>query len=540
MFLTVAECLKLPSLRDCSVVAGKSGLGHIVNGVTVLENYDSSLFYLEQPVNNSELILTSFSGIKDDVAMQCEHIERMCRAGDAAVVIYYVGVYLPEIRPELIETADRLGFPVLVMPEKAMNRFYNEVLKEIFETLSLRGNLRNQLSDNIAALVSRLPENRKNINTLLRLISDNLKCSVLLADTAMTNVCISKWPAANSITADDIYTLYQKGAGEGSYLVETHFEKIPLRIFRMPLTSFAYRNFAIYAADEFGTLTISDMYSIVEVLQLFSKLWDMDPENILENSLIPSIIEGDSRKTEQIAAKLNIDISSIGDVLLLYPLFDKMDAKKRLQLLRALVKEMRRCAESLHREILVDIYDSYIICFIIDSPAAKMSDDGNQAFYEELTDCVNKVYDHCVYTVFPVGGKVSGLPASYQLCDKHLPHAMAIFPQKKALSYSDILFSKYCWDALQQRGETYKILQHIIDQLTEAGNHDELLNTLEVFHLDAECEIKKTAQLMYVHRNTIQYRLNRVRAITRTRANDLMDAYLLRSAIGCYRLARSL
>ncbi|MGN8713469.1 PucR family transcriptional regulator [Hornefia butyriciproducens] len=536
MFLTVAECLKLPSLRDCTVAAGKSGLNHIVNGATVLENYDNSLFNLDQPVNNSELILTSFSAIRDDVIKQCEHIQRMYQAGDAAVVIYYVGFCLPEIKPELIQIADNLGFPILVMPEKAMNRFYNEVLKEIYETLSSRKKQRNHLSDNIASLVSRLPENRKNINTLLRLISDNLKCTVLLTDATMNNICIAKWPAANSITADDIYTLFQKDADRDSYMVKAVFEEIPLHIFHMPFTAFAYRNFSIYVSDEFDTITMEDIYCIVDVLQLFSRLWDMDPNNILENSLVPSIIEGDRRKMQQVAAKLNIDITSITDALLLYPIFDEMEAKKRLQILRNMVKEMKRCAEMLNREMIVDIYDTCLVCFILDV----LITDDSQDFYEELISTVDQVHKHYTYTIFPVNGNITDIPALYQLCDRYLSHAIAIFPQKKELTYSDVLFSKFCYDSLQQHGETNKILQHIIDLLSESNNHDELLNTLEVYLLDADHEVKKTSELLYVHRNTVQYRLNRIRSVTRTRSTDMTDNYLLRSAIGCWRLAKYL
>ena len=40
MSVTVADLLKLPSLRNAEVVAGKGGLGKIVSSISVLESTD--------------------------------------------------------------------------------------------------------------------------------------------------------------------------------------------------------------------------------------------------------------------------------------------------------------------------------------------------------------------------------------------------------------------------------------------------------------------------------------------------------------------
>lgn len=250
MSVTIADCLKLPSLRSCRVIAGERGLNHLVNSASVLEVFDTNTFDIEQPVSNSDLLLTSFASIKEDYHLQCRHIERLYESGDAGLVIYYVGVYLERIHPSLIETADRLGFPLMVMPEGRIDCFYNEVLREIYELLLRDKNHASGLIDNIAALVSRLPENRKNLSTLLQLISDHLKCTVFLSDLSQSSVAMSKWPAANEITADEICRLYEAHAESGSLMIETQRQGMPLRIFCVPFSAFEYRNFSLYAADE--------------------------------------------------------------------------------------------------------------------------------------------------------------------------------------------------------------------------------------------------------------------------------------------------
>lgn len=70
MSITIADCLKLPSLCSCRVIAGERGLDHIVNSATVLEVFDSSTFDVAQPVNQQRF----------DADFLCVHQGRLCHA----------------------------------------------------------------------------------------------------------------------------------------------------------------------------------------------------------------------------------------------------------------------------------------------------------------------------------------------------------------------------------------------------------------------------------------------------------------------------
>lgn len=58
--------------------------------------------------------------------------------------------------------------------------------------------------------------------------------------------------------------------------------------------------------------------------------------------------------------------------------------------------------------------------------------------------------------------------------------------------------------------------------------------------MDAGCEIKKTSQLLYIHRNTIPYRLNKIRSITGLHPSSLTSSWLLNITAACHRLAQSM
>lgn len=532
MSLTVSDCLKLPSLRSAKVIAGHKGLSNIVNNVSVLEIYDAELFSLEAPVNDSDMTLTSFRAIADNYELQCKHIEQMHSLGDAAVVIYYVGIYLKEIHPSLIETADRLGFPLIIMPEGRIDCFYREVLYDVYKAIFHAKNKEKDLINNVVALFSRLPEDRKNLTNLLRLISDSLKCTVLLSDTVMNNVCLSKYPASNDITASDIHQLYEKTGCSDSHGAESLWQGRVLRIFRLPFTVFEYRNFSIYAIDEFGSLTMDDMYDVVELLEIFSKLWNLDADNILENSLISSILDGDSEKMRQISTKLSIDIRTINTSVFLRPSLIGLEPQGKLRLQREMVQQIKSCSEDWGKTVIVDTYESLIVSFIMYSS----TDNTDREYLQEMTERLDTLCTNYTISFFPCDNKAEETRKTYLLYSETIPLAISIFPSRKLFSYGDILFAHQCETICCEKNDSFRICRNILKPLLEDADSDALLETLSVYYLDAGCEVKATASQLFVHRNTIQYRLAKIHAITNFKTDDFLSNNLMYQAIACYRL----
>ena len=66
MSITVADCLKLPALRDATLVAGAGGINRPVSSVTVMEYPDIPALNDDLVVGN-ELILSGLIAIRDDV-----------------------------------------------------------------------------------------------------------------------------------------------------------------------------------------------------------------------------------------------------------------------------------------------------------------------------------------------------------------------------------------------------------------------------------------------------------------------------------------
>ena len=136
MSVTVADCLNLPSLRQGKVIAGAKGLGNPVNNISVIEITDPKFLISDKSINNCEISITSLYSVKDDIAAQCRVIEHLHNIGDVGMIIYYVGIVVKQIDKRLIELADSLDFPIIVMPENRDDFRYDEAIFEVTEALS--------------------------------------------------------------------------------------------------------------------------------------------------------------------------------------------------------------------------------------------------------------------------------------------------------------------------------------------------------------------------------------------------------------------
>jgi purine catabolism regulator len=131
--LRVGELLDLPSLAGATVVAGAAGTSAPVRRVNVMEVPDILPW-----VKPHELLLTTGfplrhaeSGQSFDAEELVELVEALAEHGVAAMGVKS-GRYLDELPPPVLAAADRLGFPVLSLPETVA---FDEVISEVFAQL---------------------------------------------------------------------------------------------------------------------------------------------------------------------------------------------------------------------------------------------------------------------------------------------------------------------------------------------------------------------------------------------------------------------
>lgn len=108
--VTVADLLELPVLRDASVVAGHAGLARVVRGVNVMEVPD-----VAQWVRAGDVLLTTGYVLRDDPDLTGRLLPELAARGVAAVG-FKPGRFLSAIPEVMVAEADRLGIPLIAIP----------------------------------------------------------------------------------------------------------------------------------------------------------------------------------------------------------------------------------------------------------------------------------------------------------------------------------------------------------------------------------------------------------------------------------------
>ena len=111
MSISLRNSMKLGKFSECEVVAGHQGMDRVIENITIME-----VPGIVKWLKGRELILTSLFAIKDDIDAQNLLIQQLYYAGVSAIAIKPFES-MGEIPEGIIESANKLGFPVIRIPD---------------------------------------------------------------------------------------------------------------------------------------------------------------------------------------------------------------------------------------------------------------------------------------------------------------------------------------------------------------------------------------------------------------------------------------
>jgi purine catabolism regulator len=108
--LTIHQLREMPLLAESSLVAGASGLDREILWAAVVD-----IPQADDWVRADELLLTTFYGLREDVAGQVRLVRQLIEKRVAGMIVA-TGAYVMSIPDEVRCVADTAGFPILEMP----------------------------------------------------------------------------------------------------------------------------------------------------------------------------------------------------------------------------------------------------------------------------------------------------------------------------------------------------------------------------------------------------------------------------------------
>jgi DNA-binding PucR family transcriptional regulator len=504
MSVTIADLLRLPCLREAKVLGGRGGLEKTVNTISVLEGTvaDDLQEYLLNTIEflGSELVITCFVNIKNDVNTQCLTMRRLSEVGEVGLILYYVGIILPKVDDRLIELADSLDFPLICMPENHPNLRYSEAISEVMNAI-----IKDQMTDTyfqaeILERISRLPVYQRSIGTAMSMLSDRVRVSLLLTDASGNLLNSVYWPRTLAINPEELITRYNKGDTAAA-------ENQALHIRHCLVNTAAGSRLGLYVVKQDEAPKDEDVGQIGDVLRICINIWNQKHGAQALPELVQAILKDEPFRMRRIAKVFNIDVASIHTMWIITPLGNKTAAGKSGKDLQLLLSLIREELSPWCKTIIADIYNQDIVAFmdnpvegafmsLADSLERSMTAAGIRAL---LTVCLNLKNATQVRRVY--------------LQNKNaLNTARAIYPRKKIFTRQEIDFAENCQNLISRGEEAAALCLSNLDCL-DAGDPrqlEELRETLAAYLLDAESSLDRCAEYLYLHRNSIKYRITNI------------------------------
>ncbi|WP_339184026.1 PucR family transcriptional regulator [Oceanobacillus sp. FSL W7-1293] len=124
--MRIAEALKIGELSEGTLITGHEGLNNIINSVEVMEVPE-----VLDWVTPGILIMTTFYSIKDDEEKQVDIVRTLIEKGASGIVVK-LGRFINKLPEKMIELASRRDFPIISIPK---NISYINILMPLYEKL---------------------------------------------------------------------------------------------------------------------------------------------------------------------------------------------------------------------------------------------------------------------------------------------------------------------------------------------------------------------------------------------------------------------
>ena len=360
MSITVADVMKLPSMRGAKVLGGAGGLTRVVSSISVLEYarptaIQSELFDRIEFLGN-ELAITGFMNDPDDVELQCTNLRRLAGIGEVGVILFYVGIVMKKVDRRLIDVANELSFPLICMPVGQMNQRYSEVICEVMELIYRDQMASTNLVSELLEQAVGLAPHQRTVDSMLRLLADRLHASVVLMDRSRRVLNEAAWPRSlDQAVKERLSAAEFPASGSWGWC-----EELNIHIYRDSIQTWEHHAMDLLIFKEGDILDVVLIRQAVEVVQLTVSIWSDKHDRIVIGELVRAILQDEPMKMRRLADIFHVDVASINSMWIISG--DTAEDREKLpDILEAVLRDTRAYSET----AIADIYEGEMVLFMI-------------------------------------------------------------------------------------------------------------------------------------------------------------------------------
>ena len=506
--MQVSQLVKLPFLEGMQIIAGQTGENREIHTVNMMDAPDI-IPYLKP----NEMLVTTAYHLKDNPHSLFELVQSMVNQNCAALGIK-TQRYLKEIPEEVITLADSLHFPIIELPlELSLGEIVNHTLRAILDKKTDELTYAIEIHKQFTHLIM----SGKGINKLLDHLSNMIKLPIALLDSYLKP--LSHLPSDTPISSlikvlknNKTYILPSKDS-HISFSTTCNKQTYTMFPIYMSINKYAFLTIAgdIQQHEHLTTLTIEQATNVLSFALMKENALKQFNRSI-RNDFIHHFLEGTFSSSEEILNRAK-EFSLPYDRKYIC-ITGKLDENE----VTGSYAKFQQRVDNVYEFIEEEIYDSKTPihffsrgdhCILL-YETSDMSPQALQFIELVLQELQKKIQLHFQCTVsFGVSSmcqNFSHVLNAYQEANNALLDGRLT----KSKQYINFYRMKDTMELLRSlpREDLENFYSHALQGFTNENKEEEqtLLQTLSVY-LETHCQISETAKRLYVHRNTVVYRL---------------------------------
>ncbi len=275
---------------------------------------------------------------------------------------------------------------------------------------------------------------------------------------------------------------------------------------------------------------IRDVMELIIRRKLRANAWYGDPDREAEAEYVQALMDNDRFAIRRMHQYANFPGEKMRSLRFFWEAEPEKTAGDK-ELGKVVLGLVRSHYSALGIEAYAAVYNTAIVVLLT-----------NDKKNEELDALHERLNEACPGILMAVLDSLSGPDAmrdACTLCYRTLHAAKQIFTRKQRFTRHDLGFAQTCLHMLSFGAEGLAAYRTLIAPLRalDAETNGELMETLSTLLLDAQKSTAETAKYLFLHPNTVQYRLHKIREILGGDIFSFSMQYELTIALALHRLS---
>lgn len=542
MGISVREAMEIGGLVRCKVVAGEKGLHRTIDYITVMEVPDVIRW-----LKGNDLLLTSLYSIKDDEEAIRNLVQQLHEVGSSALAIK-TERYVKSIPQVILDAGNSLDFPIIQIDNEVS---YLDIMTPLMEQRLNRSNPDKDQLEKFFQWITELAMGGKGIRALLE-AAQQMTENIITVGSDIPSMEGFTW--GKNISPLTRAQRNELRIAKRSIRMERMLDhdKIPCIVTPMLLNDELYGDVTCWQTKrafierDFLVLDRTVLLMALEFLKVITKA---DVEQTFKDDFLYEVLQGhvvDKIEVLEKARLFNWDLTKDYQVLVIAfarsnvhagkPENEALWAQERKRKLLRKVNEIFRY--NVHKAIITVRKEHIIVLYhrgqqeigLQEAPAANELHNGSMmALAEYARSQLSQEFEDLLFTVgigrFYPG--IEGLHQGYKEAVKAIQLGKPISGRTGCVHYEDLGIFRILGQISDWR-EMEELYSETIGKLVEYdwSNNASLVPTLREYFAN-NCSLAETAEKLFVHVNTMKYRLQKIEQLTGCSVHDAEKRLLL-------------